>query len=102
MPKYSTKEVDGTYVIQIDEGEFEGVHYGYGPIQFLGEDEDGFGRLAFSYDLYSSGRDVNINDEEIAQRLETVLAEILSTIVAENLNRADNEIGNPDTDEPTV
>lgn len=119
MPKFSvhalpddTKsvEMDVDHYIQIDEGDFEGVQFTFGKIQFLGQDDEGQGRIIFDYDLvsvpehmkFSTTADLTEDSlEEIRVQLEALLGDIMQQILSDITlpeSGEQNEIGNADTE----
>lgn len=105
MPRYHLKEntthpdYKQSHYIHIDEGQFEGLCFNFGKLQFMGEDPDGNGRIQFEYDLISSPESLILNDETTPQ-LEAVVSEILNEIIINTLEDQElNETRDSDTDE---
>ena len=69
-------------------------------VEFLGEDEDGSGRVSFDYDLLFTPETVNLDEQkqEIEQTIAAVLREILEATVR---NGDINEIGDIDSEQPS-
>lgn len=86
MPKFSPKlntlydAKKHEHYIEIDDGPFKGICFNFEKIEFLGEDEEGNGRLAFEFDLIFVPEGVILNDGN-QKEFETALGEIMKTIL---------------------
>lgn len=98
------KENESTHYLEVVEGKFEGMHFTFGKIEFVGEDDQGNGQIQFDYDL------LNLPDpyklEESRDEIEHIVGEVLRTILERNAEReeqeeAADENGNSDTEQPS-
>ena len=71
-------------VIELQTGDFAGTLFNFGKIQFMGEDEDGFGKLNFDYNLFFTPETITLN-EDTRPLLEEVIADILREIMENTL-----------------
>jgi hypothetical protein len=67
----------GDFYLQITEGEFTGVTFNFGEIQFIGEDDEGSGIVNFDYTVYDSPFDLT----ESIESLEAVLGGVLQDVL---------------------
>jgi len=90
--KYS--EIESDHFIEITEGGFEGVHFNFGKIEFVGEDEQGNGKINYDYNLlYIPDTIILDMDRPLLEReLGNILQTILETLVPKN------ETGTGDTE----
>lgn len=94
-PLYENKD----HYIEIVEGRFTGVHFTFGQIEFLGEDEEGNGNISFDYDLLFVPEHVNLLEEK--QSIEADVAIVLQDILENMLSEEANETGNSDSEQST-
>lgn len=74
---------DNHWGIQIEEGDFAGVIYRYGVVQFLGEDEEGNGIVNFEFNVLDPGP---FEVEQIAgEAVDKIFGEILQELIIESL-----------------
>ena len=109
MPKFSThenhdfKEVSKSdHFLTFEEGEFKGVSFSFGKIEFLGEDDEGQGHVKFDYDLLLVPDSIILQENaEMKDRLENEIGEVLHEILVDmtlNTSEAD-ETGDLDTEQ---
>jgi len=109
MPKYSPKintlyDKKHEHYLEIEEGPFKGVCFNFMKIEFLGEDTDGNGRLAFDFDLIFCPEDVILHDgnkKEFESALGDIMKDVLEEYVAEHPlddEMTDEEDRNADTE----
>jgi hypothetical protein len=107
MPSFNVKtndrfqdSTDAEFFIEVADGEHAGLCFNLGKVEFLGEDEDGSGRVSFDYDLLFTPETVNLDEQkqEIEQTIAAVLREILEATVR---NGDINEIGDIDSEQPS-
>ena len=93
MPKFSPlmneRFVDtckDEYYIEILDGPFEGLCFNFKKLEFLGEDTEGNGRLAFEYDLIFVPKGITLHDnmKALEAELGVVLNVVLQNYVLEN------------------
>lgn len=99
------------FYIEITEGVYAETCFVFGPIEFLGEDAEGNGRVKFDYTLLHTPEFVILekHQEDIEQVIGSVLHKLLedmaNTPVDPNntprLGEDVDEIGNFDTEQPT-
>jgi len=94
-PVYPDANAD--HFIELNEGEFTGVHFNFGKIEFMGEDEDGNGKINFDYNLLFLPEHIKL--EESKNAIEEELGKVLQHIL-ENM-AANNETGTSDTESTT-
>lgn len=102
MPKFTVKEnVDfkeqntATHYLEFTEGPMTNVAFTFGKIEFLGEDEEGNGKINFDYHLLSIPESISL--EEQKDEIESHIGEVLKVLLEENLTKGgDNETGNDD------
>lgn len=91
------------FYIEISEGDYEGVCFVFGPVEFLGEDKEGNGRVQFDYHLLFSPEGVIL--EEHREHLEGVIGLVLHKIFEDMVKTPEgettDEIGNTDTEQST-
>lgn len=99
--RFTDQEAD--HYIQIEEGKFNGTCFNIGKIEFMGEDEEGNGKIAYDYSLFSLTEGLILEEEKAD--LEQVVGEILHDVIVKSLedntseNKDDNESGNFDINE---
>lgn len=107
MPKFHLKkntthpDLKETHYIHIDDGELAGMCFLFGKIEFMGEDEDGNGRVMFDYDLISMPEHITLN-EDTKKQVEAEVSVILNEIIINSLEQNADEIRNTDSDELTA
>jgi hypothetical protein len=97
------KEVNtAEFYIEIAEGDFTGLSFVFGPIEFLGEDEEGNGRVKFDYHLLETPEFVILEEHReqiegvVGMVLHKILEDMSKTPAGENLD----ETGSIDTEQP--
>ena len=98
-PNHYYKENNASdFYIEMMEGQFTGLCFVYGPIQFDGEDEHGNGKVNFDYHLLFIPANVNFEEQkfEVEQMVGGVLQQIMESLV-ENTDEA----GTADTESTT-
>lgn len=109
MPNFIVKKNDEVYThiksdhyLEITEGRLAGMHFSLGRIEFLGEDEEGNGKIEFDYDLLLVPADVNVEEHkpEIEADISAVLQTILEKMVENSKTEGTDETGNDDTQQP--
>ena len=101
MPKVQSKvtserfadETDPHY-LEIVDGPFAGICFNYGKIEFLGEDTDGQGRIAFEYKMLHVPEGIKItklNESQFDTELAFILKDILESIAAADRDKELNE-----------
>jgi hypothetical protein len=90
------------FYIEITEGDYTGLSFVFGPIEFIGEDEDGNGRVKFDYHLLETPEFVIL--EEHREEIESVIGSVLHKILEDMSNTPEgentDEIGNVDSEQP--
>lgn len=110
MLKFNVKQNDrfnevtpADFYIEIDEGEFQGMSFVFGAIEFIGEDEDGNGRVKFDYQLLETPEFVIL--EEHTEKIEDAIGMVLHKILEDMANTSEgentDEAGNIDSEQPT-
>lgn len=85
-----------THYLQFEEGPLDGVKFTFGKIEFLGEDEEGNGKINFDYHLLSIPEHINL--EERKEEIENNIGDVLRALLEENLTKDENdETGNDDS-----
>jgi len=84
QPMENSPEGSQDHEILIEDGEFTGVRFNFGAIEFAGEDGDGNGTIRFNYDIHSDPV-----PDDAKERFESVIGEILHTIILEMVSRED-------------
>jgi hypothetical protein len=85
-----------SHYLLFQEGPLEGVAFTFGKIEFLGEDEEGNGKINFDYHLLLVPE--NINLEERKEEIENNIGDVLRVLLEENLTQDNNnETGNDDS-----
>lgn len=105
MPKFTVKENvefkeqnTATHYLVFTEGPMTDIAFTFGKIEFLGEDEEGNGKINFDYHLLSVPESINL--EERKDEIEGHIGEVLKVLLEENLTRDQaNETGNDDSNE---
>lgn len=100
-PKYSLVEHDNNYyenhwAIEIKDGEYEGVVYQYDTVSF-DEEDNGDVILSFNTITLNNPKDLNLTSESF----ESILGEILTEIIEEQLEQVNGEDGTGDTETST-
>lgn len=103
MPNYNVvsnekfPDAEVPYYLEIAEGQFQGTCFVFGPIQFVGEDEDGSGRISFDYSLLHLDAAHSLTEEPTKIALEDEIGKILHVIIEESIARekAENEDPTP-------
>jgi hypothetical protein len=93
MPKYKPEQSEDPnakepYYIRIEDGAFKDICFNFEKIEFLGEDTEGNGRLAFEFDLISVPEGVILNDAN-KDEFEKTLGEIMKHILEEYILNAE-------------
>lgn len=98
-PVYPHTKID--HFIEIMEGPYEGVHFNFGPIQFMGEDEEGNGKINFDYNLLFLPENINLDEDRpgLEDMVGTTLQHVLETMVKNSEDN--NETGTGDTESTT-
>jgi len=96
------KEVSTSeFYIEIDEGDYTGLSFVFGPIKFLGEDEEGNGRIEFDYDLLFIPERIDISEHR--SNIEHMIGMILHNILEDAAKKQEgdniNEAGNIDPEQ---
>lgn len=91
------------FYIEIDEGTFQGLSFVFGPVEFLGEDEEGNGRVKFDYHLLETPEFVILEEhrEQIETEIGLVLHKILEDMAKNTDGEQTDEIGTGDTEQST-
>lgn len=85
-----------SHYLTFEQGPLEGLAFTFGKIEFLGEDEDGNGKINFDYHLLSVPESVKL--EESKEEIENEIGEVLRVLLEENLTKEnENETGNDDS-----
>ena len=96
-----TDQASADHYIEIDEGPFSGACFNISRVEFMGEDEEGNGRITFDYTLFYLPE--QLLHEDIQMELESAVADILNDIIVNSLekttNQENNENRNTDIDE---
>lgn len=109
MPNFIVKKNLGVYpniksdhYLEVTEGSLVGMHFSLGRIEFIGEDEEGNGKIEFDYDLLLVPADVNIVEQksEIEATISAALQTILEQMVENSKTEGTNETGNDDSQQP--
>lgn len=109
MPKFTVRQNErfkdtntAEFYIEISEGDFSGLCFVFGPIEFLGEDEEGNGRVKFDYHLLDTPEFVILEEhrEQIENIIGMVLHKILEDMTKNSEGEASDETGNADTEQP--
>lgn len=88
-----TENTDAEHYIEITDGPHAGVCFLLGQITFLGEDDEGNGRVSFDYNLLFTPEHVNLEEEKgnIEESIGGVLHKILEDMTKnEEMNEARN------------
>lgn len=103
MPQYKIHnnnrytDVVSDNFIEITSGGFEGVHFNFGKIEFVGSDEEGSTSIKYDYNLLYIPENIIIDVDK--PLLERELARILEDILEKMVPK--NETGNNDTQQST-
>jgi len=89
--KYEGKE----FYLNLLEGPCQGMHFTLGKIEFLGEDEEGYGKITFDYDLLFLPEGITI--EEHNELIEQNITDVLVQILEDMTTKDKNETGNTDS-----
>jgi hypothetical protein len=76
---------DDHWAIQLTEGKYAGVVYRYGTVKFMGEDEEGNGRVTFEYDILDP-RDFQ-REALVGPEIDEIFGRILHDIIVESLEK---------------
>jgi hypothetical protein len=92
--KYTLKDSvneDGTAVIRLDEGEFEGVEYHYGKVMPIEEGEEL--RLTFEYEVLNTGK---FTDEELKsnEKFEQTVGDLIVQLLEDKIKEEESKDGN--------
>lgn len=110
MQKFQVKVNDlypnntADHFIELTEGEYEGLHFNFGPIEFAGEDEQGNGKINFDYNLLNLPEGISFEGEhktEIENIISIVLKQIIEQMLENSNNEAADETGNTNTEQST-
>lgn len=96
-PVYPNSKSD--HFINIVSGPYEGTHFTFGKIEFLGEDEEGNGNISFDYDLLFIPETLDLLEQK--QDIESAIAAVLQDVLENLLNEEEDETRNVDTEQPT-
>lgn len=106
MPKFTVHKNNEVYpdssvdhYLEVTDGEFSGLHFNMGRIEFLGEDEEGNGKIEFDYNLLLVPAGVNIEErkQDVEELISQVLHAILEQMVENSKKEVTDETGNVDT-----
>jgi hypothetical protein len=102
MPKFivenNTEKYEGKpFYLKILEGPCEGMEFTLGKIEFLGEDEEGNGKISFDYDLLFTPESISI--EEHKELIEQNITDVLVNILEDMTTKEKNETGNTDSEQ---
>ncbi len=110
MPNFIVRKNDSEYpniksdhYLEVVEGDFIGMHFSLGRIEFIGEDEERNGKIEFDYDLLLVPAGVNVEEQksEIEAVISAALQTILEKMVENSKNEGIDETGNDDTQQST-
>lgn len=88
------------HYISLTEGELDGICFNFGKIEFVGEDEEGFGKISFDYDLLFLPEHIIL--EDIKDNLEEEIGVVLKQVLEDmSTGEYDNEAGNPNPEQPS-
>lgn len=97
--QYQNEET--SHYLEIVEGNFTGMHFTFGKIEFLGEDDEGNGNIQFDYRLLFLPEEYDYEDpsqkEQIEKTISLALEHILMKAAEEKVS--ENETGNIDTEQ---
>ena len=93
-------ESSSEFLLRIKTGKFSGTLFSFGQIQFIGEDEEGNGKINFDYELLSLTEGVTLEDPEVRGEFEKDLSAILHTIIEASLQHENNR--NSDSEQSTL
>jgi hypothetical protein len=97
------KEDPASHYLEVSDGKFEGMHFTLGKIEFLGEDEEGNGKIQFDYRLLFLPEQFKFEEEkeEIENLVGLVLNKILENSASQTPTEVEDETGNSDTEQPS-
>lgn len=87
------------FYIEVMEGPLTGLCFVYGPIQFVGEDEDGNGKINFDYHALYIPHTIDFTAQK--DDIESTVSLILQHILEKMAEDKDNETGTGDTESTT-
>ena len=110
MPSFIVKENElykeqntATHYIEFQDGPLQGICFTFGKIEFMGEDEEGNGKINFDYHLIHIPESITFEEQRdtIESHIGAVLKQVLEEQVANEKNNQEvvNETGNPDTEQ---
>lgn len=100
--KFGYKSDSDLFGVEILKGEFAGVHYTYGTLNFP-DDENGDGSytISFDYDIREKSELVTESNKE---KFEQTIGDVLNSVLLDSLQEAErrykNEIRNEDSEAP--
>lgn len=85
-----------SHYLLFEQGPLEGIAFTFGKIEFLGEDEEGNGKINFDYHLLQVPETISL--EERKEEIENNIGVVLQALLEENLTQDNNdENGNDDS-----
>ena len=91
---------DAEFFIEVTDGEHAGVCFNLGKLEFLGEDEDGSGRISFDYDLLFVPETIKLDGQ--VQEIEQTIGKVLQEILEDTVRKGDvNETRDIDSEQPS-
>jgi len=94
-----------THYIEIDSGPLNGLCFIFGPVEFMGEDEEGNGKINFDYHLIHVPETITFQErrDEIEGNIGKILQIIIEQQVAQERDNQEvvNETGTGDTEQST-
>lgn len=105
VPNERFPEAGTDHYVELLEGSFSGLCFNINQLEFVGEDDEGNGKISFNYDLVFVPETITLN-EEMLPSLEEVISSTLHSILTEALNETQellaNETRNSNTNESTT
>ena len=90
-----------THYLEVVDGKYEGMHFTFGKIEFLGEDDEGNGKIEFDYTLLNLPEPYSLDEER--DEIEEVVSQVLRYILEQNTNKETeegaDETGNLDSEQ---
>lgn len=87
-----------SHYLEVVDGKWEGMHFTLGRVEFLGEQEDGSGKIEFDYNLLAVPEPYTF--EENKQEIEHIVAQVLQKILENSAEKGrEDETGNSDTEQ---
>lgn len=89
---------DNFWAIKLIDSDLAGITFRYGEVKFLGEDEDGNGKMSFDYHVLDAGPFEK--EELVGDKINKILGDILTELIIESLKereaaeRGDNRENN--------